>query len=126
MEIAEYYNLNLQLVASYNAAFEYWLTVTFAFLAAVFFAYEKISLAFRRLVLTIYGFSAALFIFRFAMGVQSVSRLLDDMGSNGIPDPPYAVDPWQGQIIIWGMFLLMTFGSIASTYFGYNRRENGT
>ncbi|MFK7865477.1 MAG: hypothetical protein AB8B95_14775 [Pseudohongiellaceae bacterium] len=125
LSAAEYYELNLQLVAAYNAAFEFWLTITFAFLAAAFFAFDRISKSFSNLVLTIYGFAAVLFIFRFSTSVQSVTRLLEDLSSTEIPAPPYAVDPWQGQIIIGGMFFLMIFGSVASIYFAHKRVQSG-
>lgn len=117
MSAAEYYQLYLELVSLYNIAFEFWLTITFAFLAAVYFAFSNIEKSLANLIMSIYGISGAVFTFRFLVGVQSTSRLIEDAAVNGIEPPPFLVDPWQGQIIIFSILLLMMFGTISSIYF---------
>ena len=117
MSPADYYQLNIELTWLYNSAFEFWLTITFAFLIAVHLTFASLERRLAYLMLLIYGVAASVFTIRFTIGVQSVQRLFQDAAANGIPRAPYAPDDWQANIVLLPIILLMVIGTMVSIYF---------
>ena len=121
MTAMDYYTLNLELINQYNDFFEYWLSITFAFVMASYFAASRIGNKFQYLLASLYAVTSFLFIIRFALRALSVSNLHETMIENGIP-----VAPWSGQIFISGlvapgMFWVMVIGTIAAIFFSLSK-----
>lgn len=123
MSTAEYYQLSIELISLYNWTFEFWLTISFAFVIAVHFVSQKATRRLLDLMMVIYAVSSALFTFRFALGTISAGKLTEDMMLKGIPAPPFSVEPWQGLLVLSTMFTLMIVGSTAALYYAYRQRR---
>ncbi len=123
VEAADYYELVIGMTEMYNSLFEFWLTVTFAYLITVHLTFEDIDKRLRKLILLIYGAAAFLFIIRWTLAIQGVYKLSEAIESAGYPPPPFSPEPWHAIAVYSAVFALMSVGTIMSLYFGVIRRD---
>ncbi len=123
MEAADYYEMVIGMTEMYNSLFEFWLTITFAYLITVHFTFDDIDRRLRKLVLLIYGIAAFLFIARWVLAVQGVYRIGEEIRAAGYPPPPFSPDMWLTVTVYSTVFGLMLVGTILSLYFGSTKRD---
>lgn len=117
MTESDYYMLLLEHINLYNATFEFWLSITFAFIAVFHFASDALTNKFLKFLMVLYIAASVLFIARFANRVLHFSAIYRTMEENAVPPPPWNYDFAFGFIILAGMLVLMICGTIGSIYY---------
>ncbi len=90
MTEADYIDVMLTLAESYNAVFNFWLTITFSFLVATYLVSGKLSAELHKVLAGLYSVASAIFIIRFASLVSvaaGIRERIHDAGFIGIPEP---------------------------------------
>jgi len=127
MTAADYYNLLIEHISLWNATFEFWISITFAFLATLYFAKNDLSNNIFRLLIALYSATSTVFIVRFLYRNAQYQTILNTMAENNIAPPPWRVVSWNPYISVW-LILIMILGTVGSIYFAIRqtRTRNGT
>ena len=125
MTEADYYMLIIEHINLYNATFEFWLSITFAFIAVFHFASDALSGKFLKFLVVLYLAASILFIARFVNRVLHFTAIYRTMEKNSVPLPPWNYDFGFGFIILAGMFVLMICGTIGSIYYASTQSRTG-
>ena len=113
MTEAEYIAVTVALTNTFNTVFNFWLTITFAFLVAVYFISEKSYQKLRAVLIGLYAAASFIFIVRYASVVISAGKIVDRMNQAGYLGVEEAF-AGQNNLTLGGTFILMIIGSVVS------------
>ena len=116
MTEAESLGVIFTLVETYNAIFNFWLTITFSFLVAFYFISGKLSNKLRAILICLYSAAAAIFAVRYFSIVASTGVMITRMNEAGYEYIPITFTG-ERLIIFGGTFLLILVGSVVAVAF---------
>jgi hypothetical protein len=110
MSASEYYELVLQIEASIDAQFEFWLTVTFATVVATYMADNQLTRSLRAVIASAYLLASAVVTSRWYYDASKIVGLSETL------DNQYEAFPVP-EVTIIARVLLVVGGSVATLYF---------
>lgn len=128
MTAIDYYELHISLIEIYNSVFEFWLSITFAFILTIHFSSDKLEKNIYYLLIAIYAIASTLFIFRYTNLLASGLLLLRNTVEAGFELAPYIVDNNYGIFLAYATAGLMVVATILALIFALIKlkRHSGT
>ncbi len=128
MTAIDYYELHISLIEIYNSVFEFWLSITFAFILTIHFSSDKLEKNIYYLLIAIYAIASTLFIFRYTNLLASGLLLLRNTVEAGFELAPYVVDNNYGIFLAYATAGLMVVATILALIFALIKlkRHSGT
>jgi len=128
MTAIDYYELHISLIEIYNSVFEFWLSITFAFILTIHFSSDKLEKNIYYLLIAIYAIASTLFIFRYTNLLASALLLLRNTVEAGFELAPYVVDNNYGIFLAYATAGLMVVATILALIFALIKlkRHSGT
>ncbi len=128
MTAIDYYELHISLIEIYNSVFEFWLSITFAFILTIHFSSDKLEKNIYYLLIAIYAIASTLFVLRYANLLASALFLLRNTVEAGFELAPYVVDNNYGIFLAYATAGLMVVATILALIFALIKlkRHSGT
>lgn len=115
MTEAELIEALMSITEAFNTVFEFWLSITFAFVMAIHFTSTNLSSRLYKYLFIMYTSASIIFVFRAAGLSFSGVRLGNRMAEAGYES--ISSFPFQSQIIAVSIFLLMIIGTVTALVF---------
>ena len=128
MTAIDYYELHISLIEIYNSVFEFWLSITFAFILTIHFSSDKLEKNIYYLLIAIYAIASTLFVLRYTNLLASALLLLRNTVEAGFELAPYVVDNNYGIFLAYATAGLMVVATILALIFALIKlkRHSGT
>lgn len=125
MTEAELLEVSMNLSDAMNSQFEFWLTITFAFIMAIHFTGNTISTGRKRLLLGLYSVTSLFITLRFIALASNGGSLIARMQESGY-EGLGSIIPNQGAFTILPLIGIMIVGTIAALYYSKSEAPNDT
>ncbi len=128
MTAIDYYELHISLIEIYNSVFQFWLSITFAFILTIHFSSDKLEKNIYYLLIAIYAIASTLFVLRYTNLLASALLLLRNTVEAGFELAPYVVDNNYGIFLAYATAGLMVVATILALIFALIKlkRHSGT
>ena len=128
MTAIDYYELHISLIEIYNSVFQFWLSITFAFILTIHFSSDKLEKNIYYLLIAIYAIASTLFVLRYTNLLASGLLLLRNTVEAGFELAPYVVDNNYGIFLAYATAGLMVVATILALIFALIKlkRHSGT
>jgi hypothetical protein len=125
MTEAEYLDVILAYSETYNAVFNFWLTITFSFLVAFYFMSGSLSSKLRMLLVGLYAIASSIFIVRYFSLVTATGRIIERMEEAGF-EGVYEVFSGINFLVLTATLFLMVVGSLIAVIYSISSSRSNT
>lgn len=123
MTAIDYYTLHIELINLYNSTFEFWLSISFAFIVAMHFSVEKMNSSLFYLTTGIYGVATAILYIRFIRFAMGSVQILEEIRKAGFEPPPYSGSYEGAAVTVGGILILMLVGSLSALFYAIRQHR---